>query len=358
MRKRVLFVIYSIYGGGAERQMQYILKYIDRKKFEPHLAIFHLTGKEKNVVPDDVPVYDLSAKLRPASFFVFFKLLQLIKRLRPDKILSFMWGANLIFILAGIITRVPVVISERTFTPVDLKQYRLRYIRKFEIKMLYPYAKKIIAVSKNIKTALTDFFNIPHKKIKVIENAVDIEEIALKCKQYDVSIGDYVFACGSLEKIKNFSFLIEIMAEIKNYKLIILGDGSQREYLKNKAEELGIDLILPGYVENPYPYFRNAKVFVLTSLYEGSPNVVLEAMTCGVPVVAVDCPGGVREVIKNGENGIIVPQKDKTKLVKAIKDVLENRPLREKLVSNAGEYIKKFGVVDMVKKYESLISKQ
>ncbi|HUW22550.1 MAG TPA: glycosyltransferase [bacterium] len=354
--KKILFVFYRIYGGGAEKQMQYILRYIDREKFEPNLAVFHLTGTEKELVPENVPIFDLSTKLRPASIFLTFKLINLIKRSKPDKILSFLWGTNLISILAGILTKTDFLISERTFSGIDIKGYSLPKLRKKMISLLYPKAEKIIAVSYNVKENLCKYFDIPESKIEVIYNGIDLEKIKKLKIEYEINLQSYLLACGGLHKWKNYDFLIEVMAELKSLSLVILGEGPLRKHLKEKAESLGVDLILPGYINNPYPYFKKARAFVLTSLYEGFPNVILEAMACGVPVVSVDCPGGVNEIIENGKTGLLVPRGDKKALARAMIKLLKDENLRRILIENAYRKVKEEFTLDrMVKSYEDVL---
>ncbi|MBU3956398.1 glycosyltransferase [bacterium] len=361
-RNKVLFVIYSIYGGGAEKQMQYILEYIDRNRFEPHLAVFHLSGKEKTVVPEDVNVYDLSTMLRPASLFLVFKLMGLIRKVRPDIILSFTWGVNIISVLAALVTRVKIMISERITPSLDFKDYLFPRMRRIMIKIFYPKTEKIIANSFYAKRDLSENFNVKAEKIEVIHNGIDAEKInrlkdtyELGCGDYVLGCGDYVLACGSLNRRKNYDFLIEVMSGIKGFSLVILGEGPLKAHLASKARSLGVNLILPGFAENPYPYFKRAKLFALTSLYEGFPNVILEAMAIGVPVVAVDCPGGIRELIKNGENGMIIRQDGMTEMAEVIKMIREEPEFARKLAKNALDKVSSLKVLLMVKKYESLI---
>jgi len=357
---KILFVIYSIYGGGAEKQMQYILKYIDRKKFQPYLALFQMTGKEKDVVPADVDVYDLSTKLRPASFFLFFKLAKLIKRIKPDKILSFMWGCNLVAVPAALICGVKIIAGERTFPMRSVERYGLGRIRRQLISFWYRRAEKIIANSDAVRESLIKDFCIPAANTEVIHNGIIEEEVRNKSGEQVQGIpeGEFVISAGHLEEVKNYGFLIEVMAQVNKTKkvpLVILGEGPMRRCLEKKAQAADIELILPGHVRNPFPFIKKSFVFVLTSLYEGSPNVLLEAMACGVPVVAVDSPGGIREMIETGKNGIIISQGSKIEMAEAIKRILGNPDFAKGITAQAQKTVSQFDVLSMVKKYESII---
>ena len=357
---KILFVIYSIYGGGAEKQMQYILKYIDRKKFQPYLALFQMTGKEKDVVPADVDVYDLSTKLRPASFFLFFKLAKLIKRIKPDKILSFMWGVNTVAVPAALICGVKIIAGERTFPMRSVERYGLGRIRRQLISFWYRRAEKIIANSDAVRESLIKDFCIPAANTEVIHNGIIEEEVRNKSGEQVQGIpeGEFVISAGHLEEVKNYGFLIEVMAQVNKTKkvpLVILGEGPMRRCLEKKAQAADIELILSGHVRNPFPFIKKSFVFVLTSLYEGSPNVLLEAMACGVPVVAVDSPGGIREMIETGKNGIIISQGSKIEMAEAIKRILGNPDFAKGITAQAQKTVSQFDVLSMVKKYESII---
>jgi N-acetylgalactosamine-N,N'-diacetylbacillosaminyl-diphospho-undecaprenol 4-alpha-N-acetylgalactosaminyltransferase len=158
-----------------------------------------------------------------------------------------------------------------------------------------------------------------------------------------------------LEEKKGFDILIEAVSKLPGYTLVILGKGSLKDHLEEKANEMGVNLILPGYIENPYPYYNNAKVFVLTSKYEGMPNVVLEAMASRVPVVAVECPGGLRELIKTEDTGLLVEKRDAGLIAEAVKRIINDASFAEKLKSNAEKYVSEFDIQLMVKKYESIL---
>jgi len=357
MKKKVLFVIYSIYGGGAERQMQYILRYIDRMKFEPHLFVFRLFGGEEKLIPRDIHFYRMKECLVPRSFFAIFSLWRLIFKIKPDRIVSFMYPANLVSLFAGWMFGKKVIVGERTHLSTHLRECTFSFLWRPLIKFFYAKSEKITAVSKEVKSDLVKNFGITPEKIEVVRSGVDIPRIRKKMIEADDGSSGFVFTCGNLRKEKDHNFLLEAMALLHGVPLVIAGGGDEkkRRFLENRARELSVNLTLAGFKENPYPLFRKAGVFVLTSRYEGFPNVVLEAMVCGVPVAAVDCPGGIREIITHGETGVLAPPGDKDAFADAIKRIMDDSSFSQRLVKNAENRIKEFDIGTTVKKYEEVI---
>ena len=356
-KKRTLFVIYSIYGGGAERQMQYILKYIDRTKFEPHLFVFRLFGGESKLVPRDVPLYGIREGLVPRTFFAIFSLLKLLEKIKPDRIVSFMYPANLVTLFVGWLLGKKVIVGERTHLSAHFKECSFSFLWRPLVKFFYAKAGKITAVSGEVKSDLVRNFGLAPEKIEVIRSGADILWIRKKMLEKEAGPSGFVFTCGNLRSEKNHVFLLEAMAQLQGIPLVIAGGGREKErrFLEKKAKELDVNLTLAGFKENPYPLFRKAKVFVLTSRYEGFPNVVLEAMACGVPIAAVDCPGGIREIITPGETGVLVPPGDKDALAAAIKKIVNDDAFSRRLAENAEERIREFDIRTTVKKYEEVI---
>jgi glycosyltransferase involved in cell wall biosynthesis len=133
---------------------------------------------------------------------------------------------------------------------------------------------------------------------------------------------------GRLTEAKDFGTLIKAFAEVlkvKDCRLVILGEGEKRRELESLIESLNLvnKISMPGFVDNPYKYMRQASVFVLSSKWEGLPNVLIEAMACGTPLVATDCPSGPNEILQNGEYGLLVSVGDKDKMAEAILQQLE-----------------------------------
>jgi glycosyltransferase involved in cell wall biosynthesis len=200
-----------------------------------------------------------------------------------------------------------------------------------------------------VANALSVYARIPHDHIRVIYNPIEISQIiekALMCADHSWISGKttpIALAVGRLCKDKNFNTLLKASTILRNRKtirFIILGDGEERTELTNTINENKLDSIvsMPGYKPNPYPYMRNADVFVLSSKYEGFPNVLVEAMACEVPIVSTDCPSGPAEILDGGKYGKLVPVGDAEAVAEAIEATLESPVNRNLLKQRAENY--------------------
>ncbi|PKP59294.1 hypothetical protein CVT91_06945 [Candidatus Atribacteria bacterium HGW-Atribacteria-1] len=142
-----------------------------------------------------------------------------------------------------------------------------------------------------------------------------------------------------------------------NANLIIIGEGIERANLENLAEDLGLGdcVIMPGFKENPYKYIKNSNLFVLSSILEGHPLVLSEAMACGVPVISTRCPSGPDETITDDVNGILVPMRDKKALSDAMINLLKDRSIAERLAKEGIKRARDFDLKKIVKEYEKVL---
>jgi len=169
-----------------------------------------------------------------------------------------------------------------------------------------------------------------------------------------------IISVGRLEKEKGYEYLLQAFALIRKEmecRLVIIGEGREKERLVSLVEELEIQssVVFLPFQKNPWKYVAKSTVFVLSSLREGLPLVLIEAMACGVPVVATDV-GGVKEVVKNQETGIIVPPQNVLALAEAIKTLLLSEETRKRFIINSYSYVlKNFNLNLMIKQYENLI---
>jgi glycosyltransferase involved in cell wall biosynthesis len=231
------------------------------------------------------------------------------------------------------------------------------------IKILYSNSDRIIAISSGVQEDLVKNFKIPEKKIMVIYNPIDIEEIQNYSKQkvdhkwLDNSRYKTIITVGRLEIQKNQAMLIrafkQVYQKLPETRLIILGEGNQRRNLIKLIKDLEIEsrVQLLGQQNNPFKFVTMADLFVLSSDYEGFGNVIIEAMACGCPVVSTNCKSGPNEIITNEENGILVTVNNVGMLSEAIISLLQNSGQREKLVYNAYKRITEFRVEKISRQY-------
>jgi glycosyltransferase involved in cell wall biosynthesis len=200
----------------------------------------------------------------------------------------------------------------------------------------------------------------------VIPNSVDIEDIQKKSgEETDLHIPEgfqVITTSGRLEREKNFPFLLKAFCAARAkemLKLVIIGDGSERKMLHALAQELGVseDVIFTGDQKNPFRFIQRSDLFVHTCLFEGFANAIIEAMACKVPVVAVNCPYGPRDIIRHGENGFLVDMHDEKSLVETLLMLAGNKELRDKVAGKGVERAMEFSIERMVQGYTQFFAK-
>jgi glycosyltransferase involved in cell wall biosynthesis len=364
-RKKILFLIPSLAGGGGEKILLTILAGLNREKFIPHIVLLERVIQYRGIMPEDVPVYCLNEE-KEKKFFrsIFLLLFKIYPKLKPDIVVSFLEYANLVVLFSKKLSlyRFPVIICQHNFVSISLKHKRRNRLWPLIIKIIYPWADKIITVSKKMASDLINNFNMPRRRVQVIYNGLDLRSIERLMKQPGSTEGDKtpaIIACGRLTRQKNYPLLLRAFANISSQvdsKLLILGQGEEKASLERLSLDLGIrhKVEFLGFKDNPFIYMANADIFVLSSDWEGFPNVILEAMACGVPVISTKCHSGPDEIITNEVNGLLVPVGDINAMAQAILKLLKDTQLRKKLSSSAGERVKKFSLDKMVKEYERI----
>jgi glycosyltransferase involved in cell wall biosynthesis len=291
-------------------------------------------------------------------------MLRVIRNVRPAVVVSTQGYMNMALLLlhpffpgARLIVR--EVIGERylensRFQPLLYRVY-LRLVRR---------AARIVVQSDAVQREMTARLGAPPGHVVRVYNPVDAERIATRARAaapLDVREGPHVVAAGRLGHQKGFDLLVEAFAGVRQMlgrgTLTILGDGPDRAALMARADALGIgDAVrLVGFQENPFAYFGAADIFVLSSRYEGLPNVVLEALASGCPVVAFDCPHGAREIVRDGVNGLLVPAEDVAALGAAMLRVLQHEDERRRLAANARASLEPFLATTIARQWEALL---
>jgi glycosyltransferase involved in cell wall biosynthesis len=251
--------------------------------------------------------------------------------------------------LSGVPTRVAVRMGTTVSENLARRGWLQRQVQYFSIRHFYPWADSIIVPSKGAARDLAQVGRLPLERIRAIPSPVvtaDLESLASHLVDHPwFCDGEppVILGAGELCERKDFSTLIRAFASLRRKKrarLVILGEGRQREKLQELVRELGIceDVSLPGFVSNPYAFMARAAMFVLCSRCEGSPVVLMEALATGCPAVSTDCPSGPREILKDGKFGPLVPIGDVAALARAMERTLDHPFSPETLKAAAAPY--------------------
>lgn len=369
VRKRALFIINSLEGGGAERVMTTVLGASEpwRDRYDISLA---LLDRKAAAYPPPAWVetiqLDCHGRLLPSIWGVR----RLVSRLRPDVTMSFLTRANVANVAAMAGRRAACLISERVNASAHLIGGGGAKAGKALVRMAYPRADHVIAVSGGVAQDLEQNFGVAGNRISVVANPVDHERIAvLTAAPSPLPIeGDYIAAAGRLVPNKNFGMLIDAFAHAGlPGSLVILGEGPLRGALEAQVERLGLSgrVLLPGFLENPFAVIKHASLFALSSNAEGFPNGLVEAMACGLPVVAANCSSGPSEIllgrpreavegIVHSPAGAVVPPNDPFAFAEAMRAVHDSA-MRAARGAAALELSRQFSVERTAARYWDII---
>ena len=362
VRRRVLFALPSLRGGGAERVVVTLLRHLDRTRFEPHLVLVESVGPYLGDVPADVPVHALHApRLRRAVP----ALVRVIRQVRPAVVVSTQGYMNMALLLLQPLFRESRLIVREVIGERYLENNRFQPLLYGVYLALVRRATRIVVQSDAVARELTARLAAPPGRVVRVYNPVDDAHIAAHARAASPPLAaderPHVVAAGRLGHQKGFDLLLEAFAGVVRTlgrgTLTILGDGPERAALMAQAAALRIApaVRLVGFQENPFTYFAAADVFVLSSRYEGLPNVVLEALACGCPVVAFDCPHGAREIVRDAVNGVLVPPEDVTALRAAMLRMVSDHEERRRLAANARGSLAPFLAPTIVRQWEALL---
>ena len=308
MRKKVMFLLPSVRGGGAERVMVNLLNTLDREKFDLSLALVSKVGPFLNDIPSDVKLHDLQA-LRVRNVFV--PLIKLIWKTKPDVLVSTQGYLNIAVLLARFMMprRLKIIVREGSIVSEKLPTIRFTGLWKTLYRTLYKRADRVVCQSNYMLKDLYDNFETPLNKLVQIYNPVNIGDINKRAGEGSNPFHDHpqsfnIVTVGRLSRVKRHDRMIESMPgllKIKpNAKLWIVGTGELENELVMLRDRLHLQdyVFFAGFQNNPYIWMKNADLFLLTSDYEGLPNVVLEAVACNCSVIVTDHPGGTREIFE------------------------------------------------------------
>ena len=369
--QRIALFLPSLRGGGAERVMLTIAGELADRGHEIDLVLCQAVGAYMQEIPRNVQLVDLHNRRLSRCLM---PLLNYLNRRKPDALLSTMRHANLLAIFAKLVSPHPfrLIVREANTISTHLAEennLKERYM-PWLMKLLYPRADVVVAVSRDTRQDLITHSGVDPEHIRIIYNPVVSDQLYeqarisvthpwLNCHTVPV-----ILAAGRLSRQKDFSTLLDAFALLRQHttaKLIILGEGEERSNLERQARTLGVseDVDLPGFVNNPFSYMKQASLFVLSSLWEGLPNTLIQAMALGTPVISTDCSGGSREILRNGALGELVPTHSADHLGAAMQKVMQSiaSPATTLRNQQATEFCTtEFGIQPIVNQYQHLLT--
>ena len=357
---KIAFFAPNLTGGGAERVVSILAAQFAEAGYQVDLILAEAIGPYLANLPSSVHVIDLQCKR------VLFTLPRLIKYLyteKPAVLFSSqmhsstvaLWAAKLSGAKTRVYIRQPTMLK-----PFYGKQSLISKLRQKIFLLSAKSAEKVIVTSKAMADEFHALSNVAKDKIQVVYNPVPIDAIKGKSLEpiehpwLKTSEPPVILAVGRLVEVKDFKTLIKAFSIVQKKipaRLLILGEGLLRNELEEQIELLGITehVLMPGFVSNPYQYMRHAKVFVLSSLWEGFPNGMIEAMACDARIVATECEGGTIEILGGGQWGELVPVGNEHAMAQAILKTLSSE-----FAPNAPERVEIFSIDNIFKQYLKL----
>jgi len=368
-KKRIAFLIPNLYGGGIERVIIALLQGFIVKGFSVDLLLINEgMGISKKEIPSECRIINLRAR---RALTALLPLQKYLKQEKPDILITAATQVNAMALLTKVIFRlsIPIIVTEHsTFfaaLPHSKRLITSRFL-PFFMRWLYPRSSFVVGVSKGVIEDLKKILGDAFPRLRVIYNPILDQELPAKAEEpldhpwFFPSALPVILGVGRLTKQKDFPTLIRAFSLVREKhpsRLVILGEGEDRPKLEALAEELGLkeDVWMPGFVANPYKYMKRASVFVLSSLWEGLPTVLVEAIACGCPVVSTDCPSGPREILEDGQWGKLVPIGDIEALADAIFEVLAGRDFAQILSQKEQERAREFTKEKAIDEYTKLV---
>ncbi len=358
--KKILLSIPALQGGGAERVMSTLA---NGWVAEGHNVCF-VTYEPSNSKPyyklnTNINVVQLdtltSCKYAKPMILIkrFFGLRDQIKKFNPDIVISFLDTNNIMAVFATLGLDVPVVVSER----INPKTTPIGKVKKFLRNWAYCKASSLVVQNKGIKEC---FSTQIQKNTSIIPNPIVLEN------NINWTGGKKEFvALGRISIQKGYTYLIDAFSKVSkkhpDWTLKIIGKGNNEDSkkLEKQIQTLGMEgrIFLKDAVKEPQKEIAQSKIFVFSSIYEGMPNSLMEAMAIGMPVISADCDFGPSDLINNGKNGILVPIKDSLSLAKAMEKLADDSALQKKLGNSAKKDMEQYELRKILNLWQNVFEK-
>lgn len=359
---KICYIIGQLGKGGAEKQLYELLKGINRDMFYPIVVNLSNGGYWENEIQRlGIKVVALPRK-KNFEFTRLFELIKLLKKIKPHIVHTYMYSANSYGRIAAILTRVPIIIASERNLP-ELRKDKNRY-QLFWDKLLAAFSDGIVCNSFEAANSLIKKYSFNFEKVFTIHNGINakgfLKENSSNRKKKLAS--KVIGTIGRLCLQKNHKFFLDMAKVILNIlkdssiKFLIVGNGPLRNELEDYSKKLGIEnnVVFTGERSDIPELLQSMNIFVMSSLYEGMSNAIMEAMLSGLPVVATDV-GGNRELIVQNETGYLCPLKDTEAFVNIIVSLINNESKAKKLGENGRRKIlNEFTIEKMIQNTESI----
>lgn len=331
---KLSFFLPNLNGGGAERVIVVLANAAAQRGYDVELVVGSDIGPYRDEVAPAVRLVNLR---QPRTLLCLPALARYLRRRRPHCAVSSLMRANVVLLLAATLVRGTRVVVREASMSLDFRRTAQKGLTEKVLprlaRLLYKRAHCVVAVSEDTRQFINRLIGKANLPVVVIPNPINVADAHSKSlapvdHPWVTLEHEVVLGVGRFEAEKNFQLLIRAFSEVAKVRpkarLVLLGEGSQRAELERLAIELGVreKVDFPGFKVNPFPFFRAADVFVLSSLTEGFPNVLAQALAVGTPVVATACCTGVREILRDGDFGRLTNPLSSSELTAAIFDTL------------------------------------
>jgi glycosyltransferase involved in cell wall biosynthesis len=378
-KTKVLFAVSTMGAGGAERQVLSILQHINRDRFAPALYLIERSGELIDQLPTDVPIFVFSERQRRQDVFYFpgrihrqqvHDLAELLNEQQIDVLYERMYFMSMIGAAAARrrpVKRIAVIDSNPQF---DLPRTagRFRFLKRQWLRRAYLESARAVTVSQCVRRKTAQYYHLPIDAIETSLNFIDIERIARLSSEAPPSWSSdrfHVIAVGRMQYEKGFHLLINSLSELvyqRNRKQLLLhlvGSGPEEHTLRSEVQRQRLDehVAFHGFTANPYPLLRRADLFCLSSLYEGLPTVLLEAMVCRTPLLATACECGPPEILEQGRYGQLIAPGSSAALADGIDCAITHPQRAREFVEPARTHVEAvYGRAAGIARVEALIS--
>jgi glycosyltransferase involved in cell wall biosynthesis len=356
-RVRLLIITPTLEGGGSEKFVSLLCRHINTNIFSVCLVVVNNTNPFFKIENPAIEIIDLK---KHRVLFSLLAIKKAVNNFKPDIIFSTANHLNLYLAIfkTRFSSNIKFIAREASIVSINSRQAKMPALYNWLIKKYYRRFDMVICQSAYMQQDLVMHYRVTAEKTMVIHNATEdiLRTPALPVKQNDGRIYKFI-TVARLSDEKGIERLINAVGLLSvSFKYYIIGEGSKRNELQQLIDTLQLQdkVFLSGEKKPPFSGLEDADLFLMGSYYEGFPNVLLEAGAHGIPVVAFNAPGGIAEIIKNNENGLLAEDNDIIAFAAAIKNALANNFNRDQIIETTK---KRFSVSSMMAAMENIFLK-